>query len=486
MLRRRPRNDRGQNMLEYTGIGIIVAATLVAIGAGNGLNMVPTGLSNAVCKVLGGDCVTTMQADPGGPPTNEDFKPDECETQTVGEKHGGTVSLGIVELGKEWELQKTKIQKADGSTGYKVTMTSGGQAGVNGGAGFNLGKVGTEIEVGADAKFGYGDQWEFDSKEEMDKFSDGLHQAWLDNIQEGSTPGYEMGELMRDDEPLPDPTSTISKGGFEGTAGATFEPPGKKGGEVEFTPTGERTTTRNQKDGSVQTTEQFKIEGKGGSTAFEKGPAEGAQGSTKSLDYGAIGSSSGAMSVKRDKHGKITEVEFVQTVEVGASTDGKFEGTGGPADTPDGRERNGKREGSISAGETAKGVAVVTRKIPVETAADRKVVDNWLSANNDAGTVAKTMGDSALAVIRGSEAQPGLNASPMDRLMHEKGKTTRAMYANHTEALEMEARVKAGWAFGASFSSERSTDTITDGEYLGAPDANGERRYVNFPECDRG
>ncbi|MQA96853.1 MAG: hypothetical protein GEV11_20225 [Streptosporangiales bacterium] len=476
-------------MLEYTGIGIIVAATLVVIGSANGLDVLPGGLQTAVCNVLGGDCASTKTGKGERPEDpNEKFKPDECETKTTGEKHGGTVSLGIVELGKEWELKKTKVQKADGTTAYKVTMTSGGKAGVNGGAGFNIGKVGTEVEVGADAKFGYGDTWEFKSKAEMDKFSDGLHQAWLDNIQSGSTPGYEMGMAMRDDEPLPDPTSTISKGGVEGTVGGTFTPPGdgkgaEHSGTVEFTPSGERTTTRNAKDGTTQTTEQFKLEGKGGGSSEWEGGNNPDR--TGTLDYGAVGSSSGAMSIKRDKNGKIVEVEFVQTVEVGADGSGEFEGAGGPKPGADGKERNGRRSGGIEGGETVKGVAVVTRKLAVDNEQERAAVNRWLSANNDFGTVAKTMGDSALAAIRGSESEPGPGASDFERLMYNKGKTTRAMYKNHTEAFEVAARIKAGWSFGASFSSERSTETITDGEYLGAPNANGERTYVNFPECER-
>ncbi|MQA96855.1 MAG: hypothetical protein GEV11_20235 [Streptosporangiales bacterium] len=493
------RGDAGQNMLEYVGLVITVAAVLVLIGAGNGFGGLVPGAEKAVCKVINSaDCRDEGLA----PKTDADFKPDDCQVKTTQETHKGTVNLGIVKLGQDWALQKVMVRNKDGSVGYQVMMTAGGQAGVEGGLGgranFNTDKVGAEIKVGADATFGHGDMWEFKSQEEMDKFSAGLHQAWLDNIQEGSTPGYEVGKVLRDDEPLPDPTYKIAKGGLQGFAEGEFSFPtgetGKDGKPVidpntgktrkkespeakaKITPSGEVTTMTNGKDGSTVTTQQFKLEGE--ATRLNSKKTKGGK-ATGNANASGLGSVTGAMTITRDKNGAITQIKFVHTVEAGAR--GELEGTAGGVD-PKGPQ--GQKEGGIKGTETLKNTAVVTKSLDVD-ASNRDAVNEWLSANNDAGTVAKSMAESVLAARDGVEYPPGPGADPMDRLLYEQGKTTRASYASHAEALEASARIRAGWTFGASFSSERSTESIVDGDYLGAPDADGGRRYVDFPECHR-
>lgn len=489
VLRWRSRGDAGQNMLEYVGIAITVAAVVVIIGSANGLGVLPSSAEKAVCKVINSaDCRGKGLA----PKTDADFKPDFCEVQTTQENHKGTINLGIVKLGQDWALQKVKVQNKDGSTHYRVMMTSGGQAGLEGGFGFDATKVGAEIKIGADATFGYGDMWDFKSEEEMNKFSDGLHQAWLDKIQEG-TPGYEMGVAMRDDEPLPDPKFKIAKGGVQALAEGEFKFPsgetdengqpktndkgkpakGDTAAKIKIKPSGEVTTMNNTQDGSTVTTQQFKLEGTG------TRPNKAGSKVKANFDMSALGSSTGAMTIVRDKSGNITQIKFVQTVEAGATADGKF-----GAGSVDRKGKQGQKEGGIKGTETHKGVAVVTKTLDVN-ADNRDTVNNWLSNNNDAGTVAKTMADAAFSAANGVEEPPGPGADPMEQLLFDQGKTTRALYKNQTDALEISAKIRLGWTLGFSFSTERSQQDIVDGEFLGAPDEDGSRRYVDFPECSR-
>ncbi|MQA96854.1 MAG: hypothetical protein GEV11_20230 [Streptosporangiales bacterium] len=478
------RRDAGQNMLEYVGIVITVAAVVVIIGSANGLGILPKSAEKAVCKVI-----NSQQCREEGlaPKTDEDFKPDFCEVQTTQETHKGTINLGIVKLGQDWTLQKVKVQTKDGKTKYRVMMTAGGQAGVEGGFGFDATKVGAEVKVGADATFGHGDMWEFQSQEEMDKFSEGLHQAWLDNIQMNSgDPGYGMGMALRDDEPLPDPKYKIAKGGIQALAEGEFKVPTRDGetdpqtgkpkkqseAKIKIKPSGEVTTMTNGQDGSTVTTQQFKFEGTG------TWPRSKGDKVKVNRDLSHLGSSTGAMTIIRDKSGKITEIKFVQTVEAGMTADGKF-GAGGV----DRKGPQGQKSGDIKDTSTTKGVAVVTKSLKVDDG-NRATVDQWLSSNNDAGTVAATMADAAFSAAEGAEYPPGPDADPMEKLLYENGKTTRAMYANHTEALEISAKIRLGWTLGFSFSSERSDRRITDGDYLGAPDpTTGVREYIDFPEC---
>lgn len=65
--RRRRRRDRGANMLEFAGLGIVVAGALVALSASGAFSGITTGVSDATCTVTG-------TCKPGKPPADDDIQ----------------------------------------------------------------------------------------------------------------------------------------------------------------------------------------------------------------------------------------------------------------------------------------------------------------------------------------------------------------------------------------------------------------------------
>ncbi|MGH8883267.1 MAG: hypothetical protein ACRD0P_38990 [Stackebrandtia sp.] len=64
---RRRRRDRGAGMLEFAGLGIIVAGALVALSASGAFSGLTTGVGNATCAATG-------TCKPDKPPADDDIQ----------------------------------------------------------------------------------------------------------------------------------------------------------------------------------------------------------------------------------------------------------------------------------------------------------------------------------------------------------------------------------------------------------------------------
>lgn len=429
-------------------------------------------LPPAICRLFGGDCRAAQPYD---------YKPatSACVRGSNSHKVGGSVTVFSVKVGQSFQVLRTEY--ADGSVlltvvpvdfklGAEGELGAGLKVGKNGGLGAELG---AKAEAALNIKFG--DAWKFRDGKEADDFIEDL--KWDLARKEGAkvSPGlWVFNELTGWEPRTPDPHIQQVEVGVDGALkgalgiGSVSEKTGDDGGLV-----------KSIKDRATG----VEIEGKVGEamliTKDDSGPADKGyprtsytlqvqgtvKGGAKVAGYGPGGESSyiGQTKITRDKNGKLLSITWVNTYE---STD------------TEGFKNPGSTQGSAKTAD--KKVTTTTTTVDFDET-NRSTGEKWL-VDNAFLMPLQTIRNAADENGAFHSADPGLDADPMDRLIYDRGRTTRNTYAGNVDEYAIAGKVALGVKFGFEASYETADSTLVDSTYLGAPQ-NGRREFQSWPEC---
>ncbi|MER7940502.1 hypothetical protein [Streptomyces sp. NPDC094458] len=490
--------DGGATATEYLGVIVLVVALIGALALAGLGGRIGDGIRCAISSLTGegGGCA----AGSGGtakPKTDADYEPKLCQISNVSDTAGGKVKIGWFEWGEEYGFQQ-KVSQAntdvngDGKVDENdklvhMTFTDAASAGVNASTpGVKLGSLGkADVDIGGGIKITNGDTWVFKSEAEAQKMRDDIEEMkmWETSMKHsggyggGWYSGMKWAEKKEDiekkigDKKISYSTVGINvyaDGGLSIKAGDEDKLGAKLGGKAKFSP--DVTITKDDVNGneSYTYTAKLEIEGKVGGNA---GPLGGTA--------GAKDSRTGALTVTRDqKTGKIVRIDMTKTVEKTSTSDkGEVGGDNGQKGSD---KRGGKGGITDSSGDT--GIEVQTNSIVFGketdkvTEAKRSLAEEWLDGSGD-NTVpfAYMFGDHSLG------AKPA-GTDAFDQLMYQDGLSSTMRYHGETDAQEFGFEVSLGMSLGLSISDEHKKETLTDAQFLGAPQGD-KRTYLPYSYC---
>ncbi|MEW2352531.1 hypothetical protein [Spirillospora sp. NPDC029432] len=472
---RRTRDERGEGATGYMSALLLIALIAAVVVSANFGGSLVDGIKYAICRVFSAaglaDCET---------PADRALRP-SCLTNLETGSYGGNIEVLIIRVGKDYSFLRTTSIAPDGTKTVTVIGVKGktGGVGTGIGAGINIGNV---INLGADAlaeakvRLGTGDGWQFtgpDAEKKADDLMGQLQEQFgIDAVKENGGFLGQIGGTIYDavaGPDLPEPNIRRYEGEFDLYAGvwamAGVGPKDPKGrhrkpdrhtdprGPQEPDPKDSRGTDSinpnaaawaavdgneraileiNERTGDTSVTMMLRGEANYGANWGANGP-QGRHAAT------------GAITLTRDKNGKLSKVTFAQTHIVNGTA------------------------------------TVVTTTLPLETDADRLAVASGLLDPREGGPsgqlLSLTWDDMA------PTRDPGPDASPLQRLLYEKGTTSKVDYEyDQTDAL-YGASVKLGLRLGVNAAISDSTRRATGAQYLGAPTPAGTRPYLDQPEC---
>ncbi|GAA1561539.1 hypothetical protein GCM10009678_50500 [Actinomadura kijaniata] len=477
----RLRRDSGEGSVSYITVILLIALVTGAVVVAGIGGLIGESIRDALCRVINAGDLSKCE-------TRHDraFKPG-CTTQLAVDGYSGTIDVLIFRVGRDYQFMRTtSINPATGQRTVRITAIKGGTAGV--GTGVGVGFNAKNLNVGADAsadaslRLGVGDAWEFtgpNADKDADKFeSDIREQFSIDAVKEnggllGQVGGGIYDAFAGPDIRSPDVRRYEGELNLNGTlaVGLGLGPkdpkdPPKGSRHYEYEGRHRKPTWRDKageydtrgSDGfspnarawvSIDGTEKIIYEEnkKTGDTTLTMLLAGAASYGEQHVVDGNQGQRTavGAMSFTKDRDGKLKSVTFTQTHIV------------------DGR------------------TTIITTEVPLKTDADRQAVLDHLS-NPFGGGPAGRMLTLTWDDMAPTEA-PGPNADPLKQLIHREGKTSRVDYASSQNNEEYGASIKLGLKLGGNFGISNTNRDVQSAQYLGAPQANGQRPYKRFPEC---
>lgn len=491
--------DGGATATEYLGVIVLVVALVAALAMAGIGGKIGDRIRCAITSLTGGGGCATGGDDTAKPKTDADYEPKLCQVSSISDTAGGKVKIGWFEWGEEYGFQQKVAQaKTDVNEDGKVdendklvymTFTDAASAGANASTpGVKLGSLGkADIDIGGGVKITNGDTWVFKSEADAQKMRDDIEEMkmWETSMKHsggyggGWYSGMKWAEKKEDiEKKIGDKKisySTIglnvyADGGLSIKAGDEDKLGAKLGGKAKFSP--DVTITKDDVNGneSYTYTAKLELEGKVSGSA---GPLGGTA--------GAKDTNTGAITVTRDqKTGKIVRIDMTKTVEK-TSTSDKGE-AGGDNGKKDGDKRGGKGSVTDSSGDT--GIEVQTNSIVFgketdeATEAKRSVAENWLDGSgNNTAPFEYMFGDHAL------DKKPE-GTDPFEQLMFQDGLSSTMQYHGETDAQEFGFEVSLGMSLGFSISDEHKKETLTDAQFLGAPQGD-KRSYLPYSYCAR-
>ncbi|MET7448934.1 MULTISPECIES: hypothetical protein [unclassified Streptomyces] len=490
--------DGGATATEYLGVIVLVVALIGALALAGLGGRIGDGIRCAISSLTGegGGCAAGGDGT-AKPKTDADYEPKLCQISNVSDTAGGKVKIGWFEWGEEYGFQQ-KVSQAntdvngDGKVDENdklvhMTFTDAASAGVSASTpGVKLGSLGkADVDIGGGIKITNGDTWVFKSEAEAQKMRDDIEEMkmWETSMKHsggyggGWYSGMKWAEKKEDiekkigDKKISYSTVGINvyaDGGLSIKAGDEDKLGAKLGGKAKFSP--DVTITKDDVNGneSYTYTAKLEIEGKVGGNA---GPLGGTA--------GAKDSRTGALTVTRDqKTGKIVRIDMTKTVEKTSTSDkGEVGGDNGQKGSD---KRGGKGGITDSSGDT--GIEVQTNSIVFGketdkvTEAKRSLAEEWLDGSGDnTAPFAYMFGDHSL------EAKPA-GTDAFDQLMYQDGLSSTMRYHGETDAQEFGFEVSLGMSLGLSISDEHKKETLTDAQFLGAPQGD-KRTYLPYSYC---
>ncbi|MFI6699753.1 Flp family type IVb pilin [Streptomyces sp. NPDC050509] len=506
--RRRFRSDGGATALEYLGAIIVVVALVLGVSAAGIGGSIGDRIRCAIPALGGGSgggaCASGGDGkDDNEPLADKDFEPPLCTISTISDTAGGKAKLGWFEWGQDYGFQdKTMRANYDVNEDGKVddkdqliytTFTDSASAGVTGGFGGKMGKLGTgSVDLGAGVKVSNGDTWVFKSRDEAESFREDLEKLKMYEMRRTSPGGAEasVGDsilylfgkgALKDEEnirnrvedKLKDRHISQASVGVYGKAGGELSInsdaegtlSGKLGADVKIS--GDALVTKDDFRGTKSYTYSVKADGTIGAGVDAGGAKKG-----KHL----TGERSATVTVTRDqKTGELLRIDFTQTTETFSGQSGGVGGDNGK----DGKDkRGGKGKNTDNSG--GSDIGVVTNTIAFEKGAqgdaDRAVGQAWLDGGGD-----HTAAFEYLLDTNAPTSRPGAD-DPFGQLLFDKGKSSRTTYDGLSDAQEYGFELNLGISIGASISMENKSETLKDAEFLGAP-RDGKRDYVPYSYC---
>lgn len=491
--------DGGATAMEYLGVVVLVVTLIGAMAMAGVGGQIGERIRCAISSMGGGGggCSTGGGETTAKPKTDADYEPKMCQVSSISDTVGDKVKIGWFEWGNEYGFQQ-KVSQAktdvngDGTVDENdklvyMTFTDAASAGATASTpGVKLGKLGkADVDVGGGIKITNGDTWVFKSEEDAKKMRDDIEEMKMWETSTKYSGGYGGGwysgmkwadkkkdvEKKIGDKKISYSTvglNAYADGGLSISAGDEAKLGAKLGGKAKFSP--EVTITKDDVNGneSYTYTAKLDLEGKVSGSA---GPLGGAA--------SAKDSRTGAVTVTRDqKTGKIVRIDMTQTVENGSTTDkGDISGDNGKKD---GDKRGGKVSGSDSSGDTA--IEVKTNSIVFGKDTDkatedkRAIAEQWLDGSgNNTAPFEYMFGDHSLQ-------QKPTGTDPFDQLMYQDGLSSTMKYHGQTDAQEFGFEVSLGMSLGFSISDEHKKETLTDAQFLGAPQGD-KRSYLPYSYC---
>lgn len=491
--------DSGATAMEYLGVIVLVVTLIGAMAMAGVGGQIGDRIRCAISSMGGGSAgCTTGGGDPTAKPkTDADYEPKLCQVSSVSDTVGDKVKIGWFEWGNEYGFQQKVSQaKTDVNEDGKVdendklvymTFTDAASVGATGSTpGVKLGKLGkADVDVGGGIKITNGDTWVFKSEEDAKKMRDDIEEMKMWETSTKYSGGYGGGwysgmkwaekkedvEKKIGDKKISYSTiglNVYADGGLNISAGDESELGAKLGGKAKFSP--DVTITKDDVNGneSYTYTAKLELEGKVSGTA---GPLTGTA--------GAKDTRTGAITVTRDqKTGKIVRIDMTKTVETGSTSDkGEAKGDNGKKD---GDKRGGKGSVTDSSGET--GIEVQTNSIVFgkdddkATEDKRAIAEKWLDGSgNNTAPFAYMFGDKSL------QQKPD-GTDPFEQMMFQDGLSSTMQYHGETDAQEFGFEVSLGMSLGFSISDEHKKETLTDAQFLGAPQGD-KRSFLPYSYC---
>ncbi|MFD7442913.1 hypothetical protein [Streptomyces sp. NPDC059909] len=491
--------DSGATAFEYLGVIVVVVALILAVSAagiggsiGDRIRCTITSLTGSG----GGNCAKGPDGT-AKPKTDADYEPKLCQVSSVSDTAGGKVKIGWFEWGEEYGFQQKVAQantdvnedgKVDGNDKLvHLTFTDAASAGVNGSTpGIKLGKLGkADVDLGAGIKVTNGDTWVFKSEEDAKKMRDDIEEMkmWETSMTHSGAYGgnwYAANKWGEKKEAIEKQIgdkkisySTIgayvqADGGLGLKAGDDTKLGAKLGGKAKFSP--DVTITKDDVNGneSYTYTAKLEIEGK---VSGEAGPLGGTAGAKDSY--------TGAITVTRDqKTGKLVRIDMTKTFE-GTQTSDKTE-----VGHDNGKKKDEKRggKGSVNDSSGPTGIEVQTNSIVFGKEDDqasedkRAIAEKWLDGSgNNTAPFEYMFGDESL------QKKPEGN-DPFEQMMFQDGLSSTMNYHGETDAQEFGFEVSLGMSLGFSISDEHKKETLTDAQFLGAPQGD-KRSYLPYSYC---
>lgn len=440
--------DRGAETVEW-GAALLVIATIAAILV---TPVLPTTMKDyleyAVCRVVNYDNPGACET-----PADKDLKPETCLLGLTVESGGATLDVAFVRVGKD--LAFVRVYTSDG----KVTVIAmrGDTAGVQGevGVGVNWGNavnIGAGASADASLRVGEGDAWTFDSEEEANRFIDDIQQKAIRDEVEDSLPvigwlGRQAADLIDPLDVRP-PDITRYEVGISANAGAaagvSIGPKPRDGGRnpevgpnldvgVGIDAGGKAIVEHNNNDGS-------------NSLIFEIGGGASASGHYVIDGRQVRADVQGRMKLTFDRDGNLTGLELRRAVTIGGEA------------------------------------TWTTTNLEITNDAERAAVAQHLGADLVSGNPVATPLNLTWDDFAPVNA-PGPDATPLQRLLYEKGETQRVTYGVDIHDRNYGAKVALGLKLGANVNLNSRELQVQSAEYLGAPGPDGQRQYRNFEEC---
>lgn len=459
------RRDSGATAIEYAAL-VGVSAALVVVLVLVVSNPLATGMKRALCDLFNLGC------------TSEEFeyKPPGSlciagiDTRSV----GGSVTILSIGVGQNFQLVKTKF--GDGTIRVRIVPVDyslSAEAELGGGVKFGKKTYGGEAGASIEGSLGfkYGDMWEFDSEEEANKWLDDMKWDLARKEGEKVSPGLWVFNKITGWEPRTrDPDLTEweigANGAVLGTAGfgkLTADTDGKK----KVTDIGTGIDIEGRAGDALQVRKDYRGSAEEGypltSYTFEVSGSYGY--GAKALGYGPGGKRSyaGQTRMTFDKDGRLKSMLWITTQETNATA---------------GYKNPGKK---YAGGKDVDNLMSATMTSIEFDDSNRAIGERWIRDNGylmPFQTVRNALDENGSVVSR----QPGPNADPLDRLLYERGLVTRNVYTGDGDEFTVGAEIAEGLKFGIEGGYESENLQIAESTYLGPPE-NGERSFVNWPEC---
>lgn len=479
------RGERGSGSLEFVGV-VILAAVLVAAAVGATATSSPAARDKiwaTICQITGGEC------SPADAPSNEDYKPEDCEIYSAEERLNATVDIAIVRLEGGAALQR--VEKSNGEV--EITILDEGRAGVAGGLGghgkirFGETTLGVDGELDAAATVGLqgGQTYVFDSHEEADAFQSYLRREKVEDIVGSGVPLIgsvnSAVEWVTGEEPPTndgvqktfvrfDEHASVSLGGSLGLgAGGGLELEGMVALGMEH----DRGKDADD-PGDDKQTMYFQVDW--------AGEANIGLPMVKGADFAKSGS--GIIKVTTTNDGQGDEVQIISRdaggFEIGFQADEHSTATVGNDRAPKGLEDFGIDFKAGTGGST-----VVTQTLALDSPESKQAFLDWMTAGGATNMAATTAASSGWADSEDGDnvTSFGDGADGFAELMTQQAKVSVVEYDNDTwglgGGLGLSLAVKAGLDLGY----EDTEANAIEAAYLGAPDLEGNRTAYDLPEC---
>jgi hypothetical protein len=409
-------------------IGLVVAALVSAA--------LPTVVGEwaryAVCSLFSDDCVEPIAL------AEDALRPSACNVLTT--SYTGDVGVDVLFFDADAGVSFARVDRSDGQSEFTVVDTGGVGVSAEVGAEAHLGVVGVEAiaEAGVGLVLEDGQTWVI-STTEADDFERLLQQQTIVDATTGWVPIVSSVASWAADRvvgEVPEPHVTFAAAGVaasaEASAGALFLDETVAGAEVGVEGMILLGTEHDRTPGEAWTdTDYLQADlSTSGQLGFIAGKVEG-----------SLGTSS-IVKVARDLDGVIQGLEIETSVRGG---------------TEAGFGSNLEEVQSLLVG-GSQTTLVERLVIAAATDADREVIQRWVD-------------------------RAGFDGGDLAQLAERRGQLAMFVYDGDEVGLALGGKVALGAKLGLQGSGSRTTSTLLDAHYLGAPGSDGVRRLQPFVEC---